>query len=368
VQVKERNPFQLSTEINNKRPPSVGPIRFEAIASDTNLTGNSDTLGLRWTYLRGHLDHLEFGETDEYSFNYALPFTASDTTLLLDYERSDIPVVERSFQNLDIASRTDSADIGIRQPIYRRPAGRAWDNAPEIDAGFSVFGGVQHNTTFLAGEPFSFSPGARNGVSRVTALRLGQDLSMRSEAYALSFRSTFNIGVDLFGATLNSNGQPDSHFLAWLGQLQYVHRLFNTDNQAIFRLTTQLTRDPLLSPEQFVVGGFDTVRGYRENQVVRDNGVVASLEFHLPIPGLRRSGDISMLELAPFIDIGEGWNVRSNSGGDPEVLSSAGVGLLAHPNRHLDFVIYYAYPFRNTGLTSDLQDIGIHFALVINAF
>ncbi len=65
--------------------------------------------------------------------------------------------------------------------------------------------------------------------------------------------------------------------LAWLGQFQLAHRLWDSDNQVILRADAQLTRDPLLPIEKFAVGGANTVRGYRDNQLVRDNGLVLSV-------------------------------------------------------------------------------------------
>ena len=43
----------------------------------------------------------------------------------------------------------------------------------------------------------------------------------------------------------------------------------------IVRQTLQLASEPLLNIEKFALGGINTVRGYRENQFVRDNGLAA---------------------------------------------------------------------------------------------
>ena len=51
----------------------------------------------------------------------------------------------------------------------------------------------------------------------------------------------------------------------------------------IVRMDSQISRDPLLSLEQFAIGGHASVRGYRENQIVRDSGAVVSAEARLPL-------------------------------------------------------------------------------------
>ena len=129
------------------------------------------------------------------------------------------------------------------------------------------------NDTDLLGEPFNISPGAVDGRMVVSVLRLSQEWIDRGQNHVLALRSTFNFGLDVLDATDNGMpGDPNGKFFSWLGQAQYVHRLFNTQNQFILRVTGQWTDDQLLALEQISVGGAETVRGYRENQLVRDRG------------------------------------------------------------------------------------------------
>ena len=67
----------------------------------------------------------------------------------------------------------------------------------------------------------------------------------------------------------------------------------------------QLTPDPLLPIEQIAIGGIDTVRGYRENQLVVDNGWMTSAELRIPlgqvtVPGLSEAPDDGALQLVPL--------------------------------------------------------------------
>jgi hemolysin activation/secretion protein len=74
-----------------------------------------------------------------------------------------------------------------------------------------------------------------------------------------------------------------------------------------------------------------------------------------------------VLDFAPFCDVGYGWN-HFNTHDQTPVLASAGVGLLLHPNSHLNARVYYGYPFHDFHRSSNLQDLGIHFDLVLNIF
>ncbi len=79
-------------------------------------------------------------------------------------------------------------------------------------------------------------------------------------------RSKFTLGVGAFAATV-STSHPDSQFLAWRGQLQYV-RLLAPKRRMVVRSKVQLAGGELLPLEQFGIGCSDTVRGYRHDAVL----------------------------------------------------------------------------------------------------
>lgn len=89
--------------------------------------------------------------------------------------------------------------------------------------------------SFLLGLPFSFTAGSDNGKTNVTALRLFQDWGNGDAEHALALRSTFSIGLPILGATVANTGtQPSGKFFAWLGQAQYVRRIYR-DWDAVLR-------------------------------------------------------------------------------------------------------------------------------------
>lgn len=360
--VTERNPIQFGVSFANNRSPSVGAYRLDVLASDSDLTGHGDALSARWGVLEGAADTLKYSGDDDVSFDYSLPLTPNDLTLLLDYTRSSDLVVEAPFTGVDITSVTDSLAATLRQPIVHDPA-------KELAAFFTV--SSRYNRTFLLDEPFSFSPGAVNGESDVFALRFGPEYTQRSENDALSLRGTLSVGIDGPKATIHSNGEADSRFVAFLGQAQYVHRipLGNpgqplADTEGVLRFNTQITPDSLLALEQFSLGGVDTVRGYRENQLVMDNAVDATAEVRLPVT---ESDGHPALLLIPFLDSGYAWDARNTV--EPELISSVGLGLAYTPNDHVDARIYWGIPFKHfSHATDDLQDMGLHFSVTLWAF
>jgi hemolysin activation/secretion protein len=355
--ITEKNPIHVGTEFSNSRSPSVGAYRIDLLASDTNLTGNSDALGIRYGLFEGDINTLRFSQANDYQVSYELPITKFDTALDLSYTRSSDLVVEAPFAEADISSVTDDIEAAVRQPIYHTPTTE-----------LALFSGIssKYNRTFVMGQPISFSPGADDGKSDVFAIRFGQELTTRRPEDAIALRSTFSVGAGVAGATINHNGQPDSRFFSWLGQFQYVHRLPLgppdsplSDSTIVARLNGQLAGQSLLALEQFSLGGVETVRGYRENEVVRDDGANGQVELHLPLVA---HGGREWLALVPFVDTGYGWDVHGI--GPPEFLSSAGMGIVLTPTDQIDTRLYYGRAFQHFSEPSyDVQDSGIHFSL-----
>ncbi len=347
VKVAEERPYFLGVAVNNYRPPSIGGEQFEVTASHNDLTGWGDALWVRYGLTEG---------LDNVTAAYTIPLNAHDTTLNLRFDRSDALVIEDPFNELDITSKLETYGVSLRHPFYLTPY-QTFAIALTLDR--------RHSKTFLLGQPFSFTPGVRNGESDVTVLRFSQEWLARSLSQVIAVRSSFSVGIDALGATVNDIG-PDGRFFSWLGQLQWARRLPYRDSEVLFRSDLQLASEPLLPLEKFPVGGANSVRGYRENQLVRDNGWVSSLELRvpivrLPIPGLTRRPEEGMILLAPFVDFGWSWNTDSPTP-EPEILYSVGIGVRWDPTRTIHGQLYWGKALKdidNPG--KDLQDDGIHF-------
>ena len=229
----------------------------------------------------------------------------------------------------------------------------------------------RRSDTFLLGTPFSFSPGVQNGVSKVTVLRLRQSWTDRSRDQVVALRSTFNFGLPTLGATVNPAPLPDTRFFDWLGQAQYARRLRDDGTELLLRGDLQLSRNPLLPIEQFAVGGMDSVRGYRQNLLVRDAGLDASIELRVPIwqpPSPTESIDLGPVTLAPFVDYGRSWNVDQPTP-SLQFIASIGIGLLWDPVPWVHAAAYYGHALKREAPqpSSNLQDKGIYFRLTIDA-
>ena len=358
LKVTDQQPFRLGLQVDNQRPPSVGAYQIWLQMADVNLTGHSDPLVFNYGIANAGENGPEFSGVDNLEGSYMLPFTPIDTTIGVHGSRLNTSIIEDQFTALDITSLTRSLGVFLRQPVYRT-----------VKEEFALTLGFdwRQNETWLLDVPFSVSPGAVDGKMNVSVLRFSQEWLHRGQSHVLALRSTFNFGLDVLDSTDDGiPGNPNGKFFSWLGQGQYIQRLFNTQNQFVFRLTGQWTSEPLLALEQFSVGGMATVRGYLENQLVRDRGIVSSVEFRIPV--LYNKAGAGIVQIAPFFDYGGAWNVEGSP--DPTSIYSVGAGLLVNPSRHFSLEFYWGYRLEHIDVPDDsgAQGLGISFRVNVQAF
>jgi hemolysin activation/secretion protein len=344
VSLKEAPAFNGGIIIANNQSPSVGSIQGSVYTSYNNPLGVGDKLTA------------EYGLTDGlnlYGLGYTVPVNARNGSLSLRYSNNNSKIIESDFEELGIRSDSESFSIAFRQPLMQ---------TVEREFGLGIGFDVRRSQSYILDDiPFSFSQGPEDGQSRVAVIRFSQDWVQRDAKKVLAARSQFSLGIDAFDATVNDSG-IDGRFFSWLGQFQWVQQL-SPKTLMLARLNTQLTPDSLLSLEKLSLGGVDTVRGYRQNQLVSDNGVLASVEFRLPL-----SDRLRTLQLTPFFEIGGGWNNRAENP-DPGIIASLGTGLRWQVTPDLNLSLDYGIPLigvKDRG--NSLQDNGFYFSLNYQPF
>lgn len=352
VEITEADVVSAAIQLDNGRSPSVGSFRRTVEFSHGNLTGLGDQFNVSWANTES---------SNSVDFLYRIPVSPRNATLSFGTGFSRSQVIEEPFDILNIESDSYYYELGYRHLIYQTPS---------QEFALSLTASVRESeSSFLGnfGDPVPFpSPGAdENGKTRLSVLRFVQEWTNRSPEQVVALRSQFSFGVDALGATVNNVG-PDSRFLSWRGQGQWV-RLLAPDTLLIMRGDIQLTGDELLAQEQFGLGGQQTVRGYRQNQLLTDNGVLASIELRLPI--LRVEDVDGILHLAPFIDFGTGWNNGSRPNPAFNLLVSTGLGLQWQMQDDLFARFDWGIPL-NGGRTSSgsLQESGFYFSIRYTPF
>lgn len=350
VEVDEADTFNLTGYLDNGRSPSVGSFRRGVELQELNLLGFGDTLNLGYANTNG---------SNTLDFNYTLPVNARNGSVWLGFSQGWNRVIEEPFSVLDIQSNTRSYEVGYRQPIVQKPT-------EELALGLLF--SRQFSQTELGIDdigPFPLSPGADDeGRTKISAFRFFQEYVQRSNEQVFAVRSQFNLGVGWLDATVNQNA-PDSRFLAWRGQAQWV-RQFSPDSLFLVRGDLQLSANSLVPLEQFGLGGQLNVRGYRQDALLTDNGVLLSAEYRIPVVRVPRVEGV--LQVVPFFDLGKGWN-QTGENPSPSLLAGTGVGLLWRQGDNLSIRLDWGLPLTTLdGEKRSLQENGFYFSLRYSPF
>jgi hemolysin activation/secretion protein len=348
VNVTEAKTFNVQLSADNNRSPSVGTFRRRIQLNEANLLGQGDGISVGYSNTDG---------SNGVDVNYSLPINPRNGTLSFSYGFTDSNVIERPFNELDINANSTYYELSLRQPILQTPT-------QEIALGLTA-SRQESKTLFIEDLPFP-SPGAdEEGRTRISALRFFQEWTKRNSREVIAVRSQFNLGIGALDATINDD-PPDSRFFSWRGQGQWV-RLLAPDTLLLIRGDVQVADRALVPLEQFGLGGQETIRGYRQDLLLTDNGALVSAEVRIPVLRLQKLN--ALVQLAPFLDIGTAWNNSGRPDPDPSVLASLGLGLRLQLGDRLSARLDYGIPLVSASSSERTwQENGFYFSIVATPF
>ena len=336
AEVTRASAFAASLRLDNQRVPSVGSQRRIVELTHDNLFGFGDRFNARYYNTDGS------NALDD--FSYTIPVNASNGTLGFTFRLIDSKVVEEPFDDLDLKSDFRQYALTYRQPIIQNP---------NQELALGLIGDRQTSDVNLLDNLLE-------GETRINTLRFFQEYTQRSSQYVLALRSQFSIGLQGFQTTLNGE-ETDQEFYVWRGQAQYV-RLLSDDTSLLLRSELQLADRPLIPIEQFSLGGINTVRGYRQDLLLSDNGFFASVELRTAIARIPKWQ--ATLQLTPFFDLGTAWNRNDGEVLPRKSIYSIGIGLRFEVGDTFNARLDWGIRLADVDLDKDtLQEKGIHFEI-----
>ncbi len=345
--------FYPSSVLDNGRNPQVGSVRRGVNLSDLNFLGMGDTLFASYRNTDG---------SNDVEVSYAIPVNVHDGTVKASYRNLTSEIIEAPLSELDVSSDYEKYYLSFRQPF--------WQTLTQEFALGITLEQQKSRSRFLDGRPFPGRGADDEGRTNVTTVRFSQDWLNRSERQVIALRSEFNLGIDALGATtpfdLEINPEtPQSTYFFWRGQAQYL-RILAPDTLLVVRTELQVADSPLFSFEQFALGGLGSVKGYRQNTLLTDNGVFASMEVRLPV--LRIPEEKIVVQLVPFTDFGYGWNTGEVPLVPVDTLASVGIGLQFQYGNSLSARLDYAQRLGRVPFVegNSLQDKGLVFTITIS--
>jgi hemolysin activation/secretion protein len=141
-------------------------------------------------------------------------------------------------------------------------------------------------------------------------------------------------------------GRPNYSYLRWDDSLALI---LPAEYRLTLRLAGQLTNEPLISNENYSIGGSDGVRGYLEAEELGDNAIKGSIQFQTPVWSVRIP---KLFSLFAFFDAGHTHSFAT-LGAQPEhaELRSWGLGMNLLPGGPVSGVLTWADPLRNGSYT-----------------
>ena len=322
LDIEENNPFSAQIYLTNAYSRSIGSLGGNIKITHLNLFGFGDRL---------IIDHSQTEGLRRTGGSYSFPFNRLDGRIIFAYNNANSELVEDEVENLGIEADYESFFLKLEQPIISTST-----------ESLILSLGIEHidsETFVLNSLSFPFTVGLTDGRSKITPLRFTQEYEKKGASTLFLVNSQFSVGLELFDATKTDVG-IDGIFGNWRGDIQYL-KAFNEQKDLVLatRLNIQLTPDKLLPIEQFTIGGLGSVRGYRANLGVADNGVVGTIELRIPL--IR--GDWGKIQVIPFFDVGTIWNNERGTTGS-NTFASSGLGLRYRFREALEIRVNYAIP------------------------
>lgn len=212
----------------------------------------------------------------------------------------------------DIGGEGETLSLQYAHPLIRRRDAALWLSG--------AFDARRSQYDWMSGGAFA-------DETRVVRVALRGFLS--DDGRASSVLAAFSLGVDVLGAS-SANPARRSRFDAdaQFGKLNVRLTHFEPIGRwfALYAAVDgQVTDGPLLSSEEFSVGGLPYGRGYDYGEMSGDDGVAGVLEFRVGadpgVPG------VSFAQGYVFVDSAQVWNYNTPPSADELSLSSAGVGM-----------------------------------------
>ncbi len=353
VNVVSARSFYPRAIFDNGRNPQVGEIRRGFNLAENNLLGLGD---------QAEFSYFNTDASDDVEVTYQVPINVYNGTVKVGYRSLTGEIIEEPLDILEINSDYQKYSFRWQQPILQTPS-------EEFSLGLDI-DHQKSKTVYLDGLAFPSRGSDTNGRTHISTLRFFQEWVGRSESQVLSARSELNWGIEAFGTTrpFDFEVNPDtpySNYFLWRGQAQWV-KLLAEDTLFVLRSDLQLADRPIVSLEQFSLGGLGNVKGYRQNSLLTDNGIFAGMELRFPVYRLPKERFV--VQLIPFLNYGQGWNTGEEA--DPPIneLASVGIGLQLQYGDWFNARIDWANPLGKDLFQggNSLQDDGVFFTITIS--
>ncbi|HAJ44230.1 MAG TPA: hypothetical protein DCM00_16550 [Alcanivorax sp.] len=344
--VEDERPWSASLTLNNDYSADTEKLRTVATLSHANLWQKGHSASLTFFTAPQDTDNAEV-----WSFSYEAPLSKRWSARFSGYTSdSDVATVGGT----NVLGRGDSYGVAA---VYSLPFDGNWGHSFSAGIDFKDFEealvfGQSEDQVPLQYAPFSF---AYNGYF-----------------YTEETQGYLNVSVITAADEFPSNGSGWEEFDYKRYQASPDFAVLKVDAGSEWQLSewilatklgTQLASGPLVSNEQFAVGGSGSVRGYLAAEQAADDGYLASFELRTPSLAEWFGNPWSMFRFHVFA---EGAQLQLQDPlpdqDDTFDLASVGIGARAEIGDSLSGSVDFGYPLTD-GADTERYDPRVHFSV-----
>lgn len=339
--ILERDPFEAQASIDNYGSRFLGPFQLGGLARLNSALGYNEQITAQIVTAPDAGLELAFG-----SLGYEQPVGSLGTRLAV---RGSITETDpgSSLDQFDVEGLSKTISLQATHPFMR-----------------------SRNTNILGRLVFDWrNTESKNNIEetrkdRIRAIRAGTQIEFLDRLLGVAVNTIdleISNGLDILGASDEndanlSRAQGDPSFLKANIQIQRLQRLTRSFN-LLLEGRGQLSRDPLLSSEEFGLGGISTVRGYDPSEIVGDDGIAGKVEVQWNSPSRET-------QIFGFLDSGTVWNQDApNSNAKRNSLTSTGLGVRVDLPMEANVEFIVAQPMNEDVASKDSRDPQFFFSL-----
>ena len=338
LKVEDKSPLHASLELNNRYSQNTTKSRLGGSIRYDNLWQREHSLSLSFQISPENID-----EVRVLSANYLMRFDDSDLLLALYGVRSKSNVATVGGINV----LGDGTILGVR---LIKPLPSLDDFYHSISFGLDykdfgqtvLFGGsIESPITYM---PISASYNATLQKSdNKTEVNVGVNFGLRGlVADEVEFE--------------NKRPGAKPNFFVAKAEVAHTHAL-PKGLEGYIKLDGFFSGSPLISNEQYLAGGADTVRGYLEAEESSDQAIHTILELRSP-ELFKNQAWLQSFKLAAFYDIAKIKTIDAES----TVLAGTGIGIRVKAMKNINFDLDLAVPLKDS-LETKKGDFASHMRL-----
>lgn len=338
LKVEDKLPLHASLELNNRYSQNTTKSRLGGSIRYDNLWQREHSLSLSFQISPENTD-----EVKVLSANYLMRFDDSDMLLALYGVRSKSNVATVGGINV----LGDGTIFGVRL-IKPLPSLDDFYHSISFGLDYKDFGqtvlfggGIESPITYM---PISATYNATLQKSNnKTQMNTGVNFGLRG---LVADEAEFK----------NKRPGAKPNFFVAKAEIEHTHALLQ-GFEGYIKLDGFFSGSPLISNEQYLAGGADSVRGYLEAEDSADQAVHSTLELRSP-ELLKSQAWLQSFKLAAFYDIARIKTIGAGS----TVLAGTGFGIRVKALKNVNFAIDLALPLKDS-LETKKGDFASHMRL-----